>query len=139
MRSKAIRTTIFRQALFAEFEMQIHALAEQGETLTPALLKECIYSSIASITALSWFWMAAWRYEWARIPHFYYDFYVYQYATGLSAALALFEKAIQSTEARDRYLQFLSSGGSRYPLDLLQTCRRRFERTRSHSGSYETI
>jgi oligoendopeptidase F len=60
------------------------------------------------------------EYEWARIPHFYYDFYVYQYATGLSAALALFEKVNESKDARDRYLQFLSSGGTRYPLDLLR-------------------
>ena len=58
--------------------------------------------------------------EWTRIPHFYYNFYVYQYATGLSAALALFEKASVSQEARKRYLEFLSSGGSRYPLDLLE-------------------
>ncbi len=58
--------------------------------------------------------------EWARIPHFYYNFYVYQYATGLSAALALFQKAVQKQEMRERYLQFLSSGGSHFPLDLLQ-------------------
>ena len=58
--------------------------------------------------------------EWSRIPHFYYNFYVYQYATGLSAAMALNEKAMQSTQARDKYLKFLSSGGSKYPLDLLK-------------------
>lgn len=117
---EAIRTTIFRQALFAEFEMQIHALAEQGQTLTPALLKD-IYLKLNRIyygpdLTLD----SGLEYEWARIPHFYYDFYVYQYSTGLSAALALFEKAIQSPESRNRYLQFLSSGGSRYPLDLLR-------------------
>jgi len=58
--------------------------------------------------------------EWARIPHFYYDFYVYQYATGVSAAMALHEQVLKSTEARDRYVKFLSSGGSRYPLELLK-------------------
>lgn len=57
--------------------------------------------------------------EWARIPHFYYNFYVYQYATGLSAAMALFQETEKSKEVVGRYLQFLSSGGSRYPLDLL--------------------
>jgi oligoendopeptidase F len=59
--------------------------------------------------------------EWSRIPHFYYDFYVYQYATGLSAAMALHTQVLQSTASRDKYLQFLSSGGSQYPLDLLKT------------------
>ena len=57
--------------------------------------------------------------EWARIPHFYYNFYVYQYATGISAAHALVELVLK--EGAEKYLQFLSSGGSRYPLDLLQT------------------
>ena len=58
--------------------------------------------------------------EWARIPHFYYDFYVYQYATGVSAAMALHEQVLKSPAARDRYIAFLSSGGSKYPLELLK-------------------
>jgi oligoendopeptidase F len=58
--------------------------------------------------------------EWARIPHFYYNFYVYQYATGISAALALAEKVLHGGEsAREKYLAFLSAGSSRYPLDVL--------------------
>ena len=57
--------------------------------------------------------------EWARIPHFYYNFYVYQYATGLSAAMALFELAQTSDESIAKYLNFLSSGGSNYPIELL--------------------
>jgi len=117
---EGIRTTIFRQALFAEFELKIHALAEQGETLTPTLLKD-IYLKLNRVYYGPELMLdSGLEYEWARIPHFYYDFYVYQYATGLSAALALFEKVNESTEARDRYLQFLSSGGTRYPLDLLR-------------------
>jgi oligoendopeptidase F len=117
---EGIRTTIFRQAMFAEFEMKIHSLVEQGETLTPALLKDIYLELNRTYYGPDLVLDGGLEYEWARIPHFYYDFYVYQYATGLSAALALVEKANQSTEARDRYLQFLSSGGSRYPLDLLQ-------------------
>ncbi len=58
--------------------------------------------------------------EWARIPHFYYNFYVYQYATGLSAALALFQKAMVDPAAKEKYLEFLSSGGSKYPIELLK-------------------
>lgn len=115
-----IRTTIFRQALFAEFELFIHRKAEQGVTLTPTLLKEAYIELNRTYYGPELVLDSGLEYEWARIPHFYYDFYVYQYATGLSAALALFEKATKSTADRDRYVQFLSSGGSRYPLDLLR-------------------
>jgi oligoendopeptidase F len=117
---EAIRTTIFRQTLFAEFELQIHRFAEQGITLTPTLLKETYLNLNRLYYGPDLILDSGIENEWARIPHFYYDFYVYQYATGLSAALALFEKAKSSEEATLRYLQFLSSGGSRYPLDLLQ-------------------
>jgi len=117
---EGIRTTIFRQALFAEFELQIHALVEEGQTLTPDLLKDIYLKLNRDYYGPELILDGGLEYEWSRIPHFYYDFYVYQYSTGLSAALALFEKASQSQEARDRYIEFLSSGGSRYPLDLLQ-------------------
>jgi len=117
---EAIRTTIFRQTLFAEFELQIHKWVEDGVPLTPTLLSEHYIklnqeyygSSIVLDPELS--------VEWARIPHFYYNFYVYQYATGLSAALSLFAQVKDSNKALDRYIQFLSSGGSLYPLDLLK-------------------
>ncbi len=117
---EAIRTTIFRQALFAEFELQIHALAEQGITLTPTLLKEMYIKLNRVYYGPELVLDGGIDIEWARIPHFYYDFYVYQYATGLSASLALFEKAVASKDATAKYLQFLSSGGSRYPLELLE-------------------
>jgi oligoendopeptidase F len=117
---EAIRTTIFRQVLFAEFEWQVHRWVEEGVTLTPALLKETWIKLNREYYGPELVIDAGLEYEWARIPHFYYNFYVYQYATGLSAALALFEKAQRSGDARDRYLQFLSSGSSRYPIDLLQ-------------------
>jgi len=116
---EAIRTTIFRQTLFAEFELYIHRQAEEGVTLTPSLLKEYYLKLNRDYYGPELVLDSGIDYEWARIPHFYYDFYVYQYATGLSAALALFEKAMKSEDDRDRYLQFLSSGGSRYPIDLL--------------------
>lgn len=58
--------------------------------------------------------------KWARIPYFYYNSYIYQYATGISAAMALHEQVLKSPVARDRYLKFLCSGGSKYPLDLLK-------------------
>lgn len=60
--------------------------------------------------------------EWARIPHFYYNFYVYQYATGISAALSLAKNVLnKEAEAKEKYLAFLKSGGSRFPIDLLKT------------------
>ncbi len=114
-----IRSTIFRQTLFAEFELQIHKWAEEGTPLTPALLKEYYLKLNRDYYGPDIVLDSELEIEWARIPHFYYNFYVYQYATGLSAAMALYQKAIVSKEARDRYLEFLSSGGSRYPLDLL--------------------
>jgi oligoendopeptidase F len=116
---EGIRATIFRQTLFAEFEWQIHKWAEEGTPLTPALLEEYYIQLNRDYYGPELVVDEELKVEWARIPHFYYNFYVYQYATGLSAALALFEKAQHSAEARKHYLEFLSSGGSRYPLDLL--------------------
>jgi oligoendopeptidase F len=115
-----IRSTLFRQTMFAEFELTLHEWIEKGVPLTPSLLREqykklnreyygpelCIDEEIAI--------------EWARIPHFYYNFYVYQYATGISAAHALLEGVLKEGEpARKRYLGFLSAGSSQYPLDVL--------------------
>jgi oligoendopeptidase F len=117
---EAIRTTIFRQTLFAEFELQLHRWAEEGVPFTPTLLKEGYMNLNRKYYGPEIILDGGIDYEWTRIPHFYYNFYVYQYATGLSASLALFEKASASEEAKKPYLQFLSSGGSRYPLDLLE-------------------
>ncbi|MBS0625926.1 MAG: oligoendopeptidase F [Verrucomicrobia bacterium] len=117
---EGIRGTIFRQTLFAEFELQIHQWVEEGTPLTPTLLKEAYLKLVKDYYGPDFTIDPELGYEWARIPHFYYNFYVYQYATGLSAAMALFQGATRSHEARDKYLQFLSSGGTRFPLDLLE-------------------
>ncbi len=116
-RIEDIRNTFFRQTMFAEFELKLHQLAEQGLPLTPALLKK-EYRDLN----LAYFGSAVTvdpevDIEWARIPHFYYNFYVYQYATGISAAHALV--GILEKEGAKNYLKFLSSGGSKYPLELL--------------------
>lgn len=116
-----IRATFFRQTLFAEFELKVHQLAEEDTPLTPSLLKEeylalnrLYFGSDVEIDQEI-------EIEWARIPHFYANFYVYQYATGISAAYALFEKIIQGGQKElDAYLQFLSAGCSRSPLELLR-------------------
>ncbi len=116
-----IRATLFRQTMFAEFEQQIHHEAEQGEALTAdtltALYKTLngkYYGGEAIIDDLIGI-------EWARIPHFYYNFYVYQYATGISAASALVQQILtEGQPAVERYLKFLSSGSSEYSIELLK-------------------
>ncbi len=118
---EGIRGTIFRQTMFAEFELKLHKWVEEGVTLTPTLLKQHYLQLNREYYGPEIVLDPELEIEWARIPHFYYNFYVYQYATGLSAALTLFQKAMASDEARERYLEFLSSGGSKYPLDLLES------------------
>ncbi len=115
-----IRGTIFRQTMFAEFELKIHEMVEQGQPLTPKGLNELYAGLLREYYGPDIVIDKELEVEWSRIPHFYYNFYVYQYATGISAAMALHEQALKSPEARDRYLKFLSSGGSKYPLDLLK-------------------
>lgn len=116
-----IRATLFRQTMFAEFELKIHELVESDAPLTPSLLKEIYYQLNAEYFGPDAFIDDEIRIEWARIPHFYYNFYVYQYATGISAALSLAEKVLAGDPgARDNYLAFLSSGCSLFPIDLLK-------------------
>ncbi len=114
MQLEGIRATIIRQTLFAAFELQLHQWVEEGVPLTPKLLKEAYRDLNRKFFGPDLVLDEELDIEWARIPHFYYNFYVYQYATGLSAALAL-----HSQKPYDKYLRFLTLGGSRYPLDLL--------------------
>jgi oligoendopeptidase F len=117
---EGIRGTIFRQTMFAEFELQIHKWAEEKMPLTPTLLKDYYLKLNREYYGPDLVIDPELAVEWSRIPHFYYNFYVYQYATGLSAALSLFEQTEKHPESVAKYLTFLSSGGSLYPLDLLE-------------------
>lgn len=114
-----IRATFFRQTMFAEFELLLHTLVEEGTPLTPQLLKEKYLALNAAYFGPEVVLDPEIAVEWARIPHFYYNFYVYQYATGISAALALAER-VDAKEHRDSYLAFLGSGGSDFPIPLLK-------------------
>lgn len=122
------RATLIRQTLFAEFELRLHEWAERGVPFTPSLLKEEYLRLNREYFGAEVSLDKEVEIEWARIPHFYYNFYVYQYATGISAAHALAEqvfseaceKGAQHAGARERYLQFLSGGSRLYPLDLLK-------------------
>ncbi len=115
------RTTLFRQTMFAEFELMAHEEIEKGGVLTAAWLNEN-YDKLNSLyfgPAMSHDEYI--QYEWARIPHFYRGFYVYQYATGYSAATAISAKILEEgPEARDNYIRFLKSGSSDYPVELLK-------------------
>jgi oligoendopeptidase F len=116
-----IRTTIIRQTMFATFELDIHTRAEAGEALTTDALSKSYFDLVARYHGPDVILDDEIALEWARIPHFYFNFYVFQYATGLSAALALSKQILaEGQPAVDRYLKFLSSGASRSSIDLLR-------------------
>lgn len=119
-----IKGTVFRQTQFAEFELEIHELAEKGEALTGDRLNEVYekltrkyYGHDQGICIVD----DEMKAEWAYIPHFYYNFYVYQYATSFTASAALSEEVLAGDKtATKKYLDFLSAGGSDYPIELLK-------------------
>ncbi len=116
-----IRGTIFRQTMFAAFELWMHERAEQGQPLTADLLSQYYRDLVARYHGPELVIDDELAFEWMRIPHFYYRFYVYQYATGISAALALSRQIINEGQpAIDRYLHFLRSGSSRSSIELLR-------------------
>ena len=115
------RTTLYRQTMFAEFELKINELAAEGETLTAEILNK-LYRELNELYFGSDIVIdSEIDLEWARIPHFYYEYYVYQYATGYSAAIALSQRIISEGEpAVKDYLSFLSGGCSADPITLLR-------------------
>ena len=113
------RSTLFRQTMFAEFEHRTHELAEAGEALTADRLDD-LYGELKGTYYADADVDDRIAREWMRIPHFYRAFYVYQYSTGISAAVALAESILEEGEpAAERYREFLSSGSREYPLELL--------------------
>jgi oligoendopeptidase F len=117
----AIRGTIIRQTMFAEFEKVSHALCEAGEPLTVECLKTEYGKLLAQYFGPDFVVDEELRLECLRIPHFYSAFYVYKYATGLSAAIALSERVVNGGKRElDDYLSFLQGGCSKWPLDLLK-------------------
>jgi oligoendopeptidase F len=113
------RSTLYRQAMFAAFEQEIHGLSEAGEALTADRLDDGYGELKRAFYAPATFDDHIDR-EWMRIPHFYYSFYVYQYATGMSAAVAIATRILERGQpAADDYLDALRLGGSAYPLEVL--------------------
>jgi oligoendopeptidase F len=117
-----INNTVFRQTMFAEFELAIHRMGEEGQTLTADSLGE-MYQGL-----LDKYWGPEVEFDparspltWCRIPHFFYNYYVYQYATAYSAAVALSRKVLAGGETeREQYLDILRSGCSLYPVETIK-------------------
>ncbi|RPK07198.1 hypothetical protein BSBH6_00822 [Bacillus subtilis] len=118
---EGFRGTVFRQTMFAEFEHLIHTKAQEGEPLTPELLTNVYYDLNKKYFGDGMVIDKEIGLEWSRIPHFYYNYYVYQYATGYSAAQALSSQILKEGKpAVDRYIDFLKAGSSQYPIDVLK-------------------
>ena len=116
-----LRGTLFRQTMFAEFEKIIHAIEESGDALTLAVFKSEYHKLLETCFAENFVLDPELDLECLRIPHFYHAFYVYKYATGISAAVALSEQVLSGkADSVNAYLDFLRSGGSKFPLETLQ-------------------
>lgn len=118
---ETFRGTVFRQTMFAEFEHEIHVRAQNGEALTAESLTKIYYDLNKKYFGNDIVVDEEIGLEWARIPHFYYNYYVYQYATGFSAATALSKQILQEGKpAVERYIDFLKAGSSDYPIEVLK-------------------
>ena len=117
----SVRSTFYRQTFFADFEMQMHQMVEKEVPLTPELFCHTYRDLYAYYHGPNFTIDEELTYEWMRIPHYFSPFYVYQYATGISAAITLAQGILnQKTDALKNYLNFLTTGGSDYPLNLLK-------------------
>src|SRR5437016_3369932 len=116
-----IRGTLFRQTMFAEFEKTIHEIEESGDALTLDVFKSEYHKLLALYFAENLVLDPQLDLECLRIPHFYGAFYVYKYATGISAAVALSQRVLSGQSGTvEAYLNFLGSGGSKFPLETLK-------------------
>ena len=115
------KSTIYRQTMFAEFELLMHQKREEKEVLTSTFLTDNYYDIVKKYFGKNVVCDDLIKYEWSRIPHFYYDFYVYKYATSLSAACYIVTCILNNEkDALNNYLRFLSMGGSDYPVNELK-------------------
>jgi oligoendopeptidase F len=129
--------------MFAEFELEIHEIAERDEVLTGERLNELYLRLLRSyhghdegVVQIA----DEYAVEWACVPHFYYNFYVYQYATGIVAASALARAVLGGAAgATDRYSGFLGSGGADYPLQLLRDAGVDLEQAAPYDGAFAAI
>jgi oligoendopeptidase F len=116
-----LRGTLFRQTMFAEFEKIIHAVEESGDALTLDVFRSQYHTLLETYFAENFVLDPELDLECLRIPHFYHPFYVYKYATGISAAVALSQRVLgHESGSVEAYLSFLRSGGSKFPLETLK-------------------
>jgi oligoendopeptidase F len=115
------RTTLFRQTLFSEFEFEVHKLAEENQPITHENASEIYLNLIKKYYGKSVIADDEIKYEWARIPHFYRNYYVYKYATGLTCAVSIAKMILEEGDKEvNAYINFLRSGGSDSPVELLK-------------------
>ena len=133
-----IRATLYRQAMFAEFEKEVHGKVELGESLTSENLNKIYYELVKKYFGTSTKADDLIKYEWARIPHFYSCFYVYKYATGITSAIVIASK-ILSGEAGyiEKYINMLSQGGSKGSLELLASVDVDLEKEETYEVAFE--
>lgn len=131
MRAGDILATLYRQTMFAEFELKAHELVESGKPLTAELLRKIYRELLELYFGPEMHFEQNSDMEGLRIPHFYSSFYVYKYATGISAALALAKRVTEGgAKEREDYFAFLKSGGSRYPIESLRIAGVDMEKTK---------
>lgn len=114
------KATVYRQVMFAEFEDIVHTYYENGNSLTKEYLCDTYLKLVKHHFSPSVIIDKDIQYEWSRIPHFYSSYYVYKYATGFISALIIADRLLNDSTFKEKYIKFLSSGGSKYPLELLK-------------------
>ncbi len=140
MRADDILATLYRQTMFAEFELKAHELVENGTPLTPELLRKIYRELLELYFGSEMHFESNSDLEGLRIPHFYSAFYVYKYATGISAALALAKRVTGGGDKeREDYYKFLKSGGSRYPIESLKVAGVNMEETAPVQAACDTF
>lgn len=133
-----IRATLYRQAMFAEFEKEFHGKIEQGESLTSESLNSIYYDLVKKYFGISTEADDLIKYEWARIPHFYSCFYVYKYATGITSAIVIASKILAGEAGYvNRYIKMLSQGGSKGSLELLRSVDVDLEKEETYEIAFE--
>lgn len=140
MRADDILATLYRQTMFAEFELKTHEFVESGTPLTAELLRKTYRELLELYFGPEMHFESNSDMEGLRIPHFYSAFYVYKYATGISAALALAKRVVNGGEKeKEDYFAFLKSGGSRYPIESLRVAGVDMESTEPVQAACDTF
>lgn len=133
-----IRATLIRQAMFAEFEKDVHSKIEEGESLTSDNLNDIYFELVKKYFGEDCIIDEQIKYEWARIPHFYRCFYVYKYSTGITSAIVIASKILSGeTGYVEKYINMLSQGGAKDSLSLLRSVDVDLENEETYNKAFE--